>query len=126
MSELRCIKCNALCVAAVTCRSCSDKQKAEIERLKAENKTLKEEFDSGCHVHTIATPVNENGCCEVCGEDLNYIAKQAERIEELENLLREKIAIAKVSADNENYMIPITIKEAEQALKGQKINSAGT
>ncbi len=46
------------------------------------------------------------------------LKRQAERIEELENLLREKIAIAKVSADNENYMIPITIKEAEQALKG--------
>jgi len=41
-----------------------------------------------------------------------------ERIKDLENFLKEKMAIAKVSADNENYCVNITIKEIEQVLKG--------
>ena len=43
---------------------------------------------------------------------------QGKRIKELEGFLKDKIAIAKVSADNENYSVNITIKEIEQALKG--------
>jgi len=44
------------------------------------------------------------------------------RIEELEDFLKQKLAIAYVSADNKNHYVPITIKEIEQALapKGDK------
>ena len=47
---------------------------------------------------------------------LTEIERRCEREPKLRGLLLEKIAISKVSADNENYMIPITIKEAEEAL----------
>lgn len=37
-------------------------------------------------------------------------------IEKAKELINEKVAIAKASADNENYMIPMTIKEANEIL----------
>lgn len=49
-------------------------------------------------------------------------ARRGDKLEEGNKRLREflfsKIAIAKISADNENYSLKMTIKEAEQALKG--------
>jgi len=56
-----------------------------IDRLQAENKYLKEEVDSGCHIHTLETPVDKDGCCVACGEDLNLIAGQAGQIEKLQS-----------------------------------------
>ncbi len=36
----------------------------------------------------------------------------------MRDLLLSKVAIAKVSADNDGYYIPISIAEAEKAVKG--------
>lgn len=56
---------------------------------------------------------------------LDQIVRQQENIDQLQaeldslrNFLKAKIAITKVSADNENYTINITIKEALRAMRG--------
>lgn len=62
--------------------------------------------------------------CNRYGCEIERLKKQIKEFEtenkQLKDFLREKSAIAKASADNDNYCVNITIAEIEQVLKGKR------
>jgi len=118
MSELRCIKCNALCVAAVTCRSCSDKQKAEIDRLMEQatnDKRLIEELEK--ILREIKDWANAYPIEVFPKPDLQKAAK----------VLKEAgMTLDSISADAMRHVLEGIKDKVEQALKENQNNSAGT
>ena len=55
--------------------------------------------------------------CRGCVPIRQDLREACRHLKQLQDFLKGKVAIAKVSADNENYCVVITIKEIEQALK---------
>ena len=94
-----------------TCRfGCTLRKK---EELRLENDQLKERIKELEADQCPSWMGKDKGCNET-----TEVEELEKRIKDLENFLKEKMAVAKVSADNENYSVNITIKEIEQVLKG--------